>query len=117
MQAKLHGHRTTYQLAGCRCTPCRAAEALYRAHLRLRKAKGLHLLGALISPVEARLRIRQLQREGYTRGHIARLAGWQKPALSFTHRQRIRFRTWLRIRRVAQFAMCEGLDSSSADEI
>lgn len=107
-----HGTRTAYQ-KGCACTPCRAAEAAYRAQLRVRKAKGLPLLGALVSPVEARRRVRQLKLEEYPEPRIARMAGWREPRsrqVRFGQRERIRLWTLLRIRRVAQFAMLEGAD-------
>jgi hypothetical protein len=104
-----HGTRARYQL-GCRCLPCRASNACYIAQLRGRKARGLPLLGALISPVEARRRIRQLKLEGYTETRIAQMVGWRDRHLQCTAHARIRLRTLLRIRRVAAFAMLEGVD-------
>lgn len=101
------GMRSSYQ-AGCRCVPCRAAEAIYRAKLRKRKAKGLPLLGALISPVEARRRIRQLKGEGYTKARIADMAGWKNRHVQLGRQQRLRLATVLRIREIAKFAMLEG---------
>lgn len=35
-----HGHAWTYQTQGCRCDPCRAAQARYRKQLRHRHHKG-----------------------------------------------------------------------------
>lgn len=107
-----HGTRTCYQ-AGCKCTPCRAAEAAYRASLRTRHAKGLPILGALVSPVEARRRIRQLKGEGYPETRIASMAGWRDGRSRHVQLKdvpRIRLFTLLRIRRVAVFAMLEGVD-------
>ena len=101
------GTRGTYQ-AGCRCFACRVAESTYRAQHRRRKAKGLPTLGMLISPVEARRRIRQLKLEGYTKARIAAMAGWRNRHIQFSPRQRIRLATLLRVRRVARFAMLEG---------
>lgn len=104
-----HGTRSRYQ-AGCTCLPCRAANAVYAANLRGRKARHLPLLGALISPKDAARRIRQLKLEGYTAARIAQLAGFKDRHLQFTAHSRIRLRTYLRIRRVARFAMLEGHD-------
>jgi hypothetical protein len=103
------GSRSRYQ-AGCRCLPCRAANACYMAQLRGRQARGLPTLGQLISPTDAARRVRQLKREGYTETRIAQMAGWRDRHLQFIGRTRIRLRTYLRIRRVAQFAMLEGHD-------
>lgn len=104
-----HGTRSRYQ-AGCTCLPCRAAEAGYRAHLRGRQARGLPTLGLLISPATASRRIRQLKLEGYTVARIAALAGWKDRHIRLDRGVRIRLCTYLRIRRVAMFAMLEGDD-------
>jgi hypothetical protein len=118
-----HGERRTYQ-AGCTsgpdgtaCTLCRAAEAAYRANLRQRHLKGLPVLGLLVSPVEARRRVRQLKLEGYTAARIAAMAGWRNGHLQFGDRERIRLLTLLRIRRVAHFAMLEGVESDVVDPL
>lgn len=102
-----HGTRARYQ-RGCTCTPCKAAEAAYRANLRVKHLKGLPVLGVLVSPVEARRRVRQLTGEGYTKARVAAMAGWQNGHLQFGAHERIRLATLLRIRRVAIFAMLEG---------
>lgn len=107
-----HGTRACYQ-QGCGCTPCKAAEALYRSSLRLRHLKGLQLFGGLVSAVEARRRVRQFKDEGYTRRQIAVLAGYKNGHLQFTHQHRIRLSTLLRLRKVARWAMLEGESSAS----
>lgn len=118
-----HGERRTYQ-AGCTsgpdgtaCTLCRAAEAAYRATLRQKHLKGLPVLGVLVSPVEARRRVRQLKLEGYTVARIADMAGWRNGHVQFGSRERIRLLTLLRIRRVAAFAMLEGVDLPADDHL
>lgn len=105
----IHGTRSSYQ-AGCDCLPCKAAEAAYRADLRRRHLKRLPILGALVSPVEARRRVRQLKLEEYTVARIAQLAGWRNGRVQLGQRERIRLSTLVRIRRVARFAMLEGAD-------
>lgn len=104
-----HGTRSRYQ-AGCRCLPCRAAEAGYRARLRSRQVRGLPTLGMLISPKQAARRIRQLKGEGYTAARIAQLAGWKDRHVRLDRGLRIRLATHVRIRRVAVYAMLEGDD-------
>lgn len=119
-----HGTRSRYQ-AGCRCVPCRAAEAIYRAKLRKRKVKGLPPVGRVVSAIEARRRVRQLLREGYTRARLAEMAGRKgghlPPVLSNMRidpkRAGIRLRTHLLIRRIAIEAMLEGVDEASGDEL
>lgn len=102
-----HGTRGSYQ-AGCRCRPCRRAEAAYRAQLRTKHRCGRPILGVCISPVDARRRVRQLKREGYTAARIATLAGTGR--LQLTRSAQMRLSTFLRIRRVARFAMLDGAD-------
>lgn len=108
-----HGTRTTYQRQHCRCTPCKAAEAAYRSNLRLRKAKGQPILGALVSAVEARRRVRQLKLEEYPIARVERMGGWSPRTLQLDRQEQIRLSTLVRIRRVASFAMLEGADSAS----
>lgn len=64
-----------------------------------------------MSAVEARRRIRQLKREGYTETRIAQMAGWQDRHLQIGDRASVRLKTLARIRRVATFAMLEGADA------
>jgi hypothetical protein len=123
-ERRSHGQRRTYQ-AGCRCTPCKAAEAVYRSILRLRKAKGLPPVGKVVSAIEARRRIRQLLREGYTRARLAEMLGRRNgklpPVLSnMTVDPRhvgIRIRTLLRIRRIAAEAMLEGTQDQQDGDV
>jgi hypothetical protein len=51
-----HGTRTCYQ-AGCACTPCRAANAAYIAHLRASYRQHRIPLGHLVSASEAVRRV------------------------------------------------------------
>lgn len=110
-----HGTRGQYQ-AGCSCLPCRAAEATYRTSLRARHRHGLPILGALISPVEARRRIRQLKGEGYPVTRLEAMRGHRRLPRVLVNmtldpqRVRIRLATLLTIRRLAQHAMLEGVD-------
>ena len=76
--------------------------------MRARHVRQLPTLGSLISPKQAALRIRQLKLEGYTEARIAQMAGYRNGHLQLDRGLRIRLGTWLRIRRVAQFAMLEG---------
>jgi hypothetical protein len=110
-----HGTRACYK-RGCTCTPCKAAEAAYRADLRLKRLKGLPVLGVLVSPVEARRRIRQLKTEGYPETRIASMAGWadgRARHVQLGAARLIRFFTLRRIQKVADFAMLEGTDGAA----
>lgn len=103
-----HGTRKTYQREHCRCTLCRAANAAYIADLRAKHLKGKPILGALVSPVEARRRVRQLKLEEYPIARVERMGGWSPRTLQLDRQEQVRLSTLLRIRRVASFAMLEG---------
>lgn len=85
--------------AGCTCTPCRAAEARYRAGLRKRRAQGRPILGALVPAADTWRLLRQLRPEVLpaTYGAIALLLGYGYPMLQFGRQQvteRTRRRIW-----------------------
>jgi hypothetical protein len=81
-----HGTRARYQ-KGCRCTPCRAAEAGYRADLRRRHQRQLPILGRCISASEAWARVRVLRQEQFTDQQIT---GWASThAVRFTATSRV----------------------------
>lgn len=105
-----HGTRPDYQ-KGCRCTPCRAAEAAYRHQLRAKHLKGLPVLGQLVSASEAWARIRILKQEGFV---PAQITGWRDPRhlplRSFTPGQRVRLSTLLRLRRLCQLYLIQDED-------
>ena len=91
-----HGTRSGYQSAGCHCTPCRAAEARYRAALRLAHAKGQVRLGVLV-PAEAAYRpLRALRLEQYSWADLARRLGLRSGRLH-RHAGSVRLGTRLRI--------------------
>lgn len=101
-----HGRLAGYK-AGCKCLPCRCANADYEA--RRRRQAGT----AQGRAIEARRRVRQLEREGYTKARIALLCGWTDGRayhVTFRPGQVIRRSTLAKIRRVARFAMLEGVD-------
>lgn len=93
-----HGQRSTYQ-AGCACTPCRAAEAAYRAALRRRQGRGLPPLGSLVPASDTWQRIRAFQREGLSKAALAHALGLKSRELSL-HPVRVRLRTALKVRRL-----------------
>lgn len=104
-----HGTRAAYK-AGCVCVRCRAANTTYQVRRRLRR---LRAGDSRAWALEARRRVRQLEREGYTKTRIARLCGFANPRgyqVTFKPGQRIRWGTLRRILRVARFAMLEGVD-------
>lgn len=117
-----HGTRACYQ-RGCTCTPCKAAEAAYRSDLRLKHLKGLPVLGALVSPLEAQRRVRQFKLEGYVlhdetgleKPSVERLGRWRPRSLQLSRSECIRLSTALRIHRLARWAMLEGADSAAGD--
>lgn len=101
-----HGTRQTYR-TGCHCTPCRAANAAYIAHLRQLHAVGRKPLGALLSGAEAQRYIKALRIERFSRAEIARRLGLKSPKLRLDT-PRLRYRSVLRLRRLYRENMAEG---------
>lgn len=102
----MHGLRRTYQ-SGCRCFPCKVAEARYRSDLRRLHRLGKQPLGATISAVETWRRIRQLKAEQFSEAEIARRIGLTRPELRL-HPDRVRVKTMLLIRRLHRHMFGEG---------
>lgn len=107
-----HGERRTYQ-AGCSCTPCKAAEAAYRADLRKRHLKGLPILGALVSAVETRRQLRLLITEYETEDALAQRFGLHDPRVR-VGRHVVRVATALKVQRRYQLDILAGLDHPGA---
>lgn len=107
-----HGTRRDYQ-RGCRCTPCRAAEAAYRSSLRRLRASGKQPLGAKVSAVDTWRKIRQFKSEQFTQAEIARRLGLQSPQLQFD-RKRITLATSLKVARFYRLVILEGQDGPNA---
>ena len=91
-----HGPRRQYQ-AGCRCLPCRSANALYMTDLRTRYASGKPPLGQVLPRHVATRVLRSIQQEGIGWRDLARRLGVRR----FELRGRgVRWRTVLRLARV-----------------
>lgn len=109
MTERPHGTRARYQ-QGCDCTPCRAAEASYRANLRQRHLRGLPILGAYIPAHETWRQLRLLRTEYETEDVLARRMGYRDPRLRFG-RKRVRVFTALKVAKQYQFDILAGLAS------
>ena len=101
-----HGTRRQYQRHRCRCTPCRAAEATYRARLRARHAHQQPILGSHQSASSTWRMIHSLHAEGFTHGAIASLIGLRTRKLQFDT-ERVTLRTVLRVHHVFRTRFCE----------
>jgi hypothetical protein len=75
-----HGTRASYR-SGCRCTPCRAAEASYQRTLRREKARGQVHEGALVPAARTLREVRHLISEALTKASIAKALGLKRPRL------------------------------------
>lgn len=104
-----HGTRSTYQRLGCRCVPCKAANAHYVAAWTRDHAAGTVRLGSIISPAEALKRIRQMKAEKISGRAINRQNGLKDHALVL-HPSGITVRKLLRIRRIYRLHMLENRD-------
>jgi hypothetical protein len=103
-----HGIRQTYR-AGCRCCPCRAANAAYELDRARDHATGRLRLGSVINPAEAVKRIRQMKAEKISGRAVNRLSGLKDHPLVL-HPSGITVRKLLRIRRLYRLHMLENRD-------
>ena len=103
-----HGTRGAYQ-RGCRCRPCRAAEARYRSTLRATHRKGLTPLGSLVSAKAARKKVNALLIERFTRAEIARRLGLRSAKLRLSP-DAITARKAIQIHKLHAAVMAEGPD-------
>ena len=93
-----HGTRPTYQ-AGCRCEPCKQAEAVYRARLRACHRAGRLPLGHYLPATEAACLVQAFLRERFMKGQLAPRLGLERHTLCLAARQMIRLKTLLKLRR------------------
>ena len=100
MRPLIHGLRATYK-QGCRCVPCRAAEAAYRAQVRDQHRRGRLPFGAVIAAQGAWTIVRMLLSEGWSRTQIGHDLGLKWGRLQIG-RDVIRLRTLLRLRYLAR---------------
>lgn len=100
------GTRVAYR-RGCRCMPCRAAEAAYRRDLRLLHARGIHSWGMRLDAAEARQMLRAFRTEGQSRRETARRLGYLNPGPYRLYTQ-ITVRRFLKLRRLYRLTMAEG---------
>lgn len=107
-----HGERRMYR-SGCHCTPCRAAEAAYRANLRSRHARGRPILGAHVAAGDTWHLLRQLKPEFGSYGAIALLLGYGYPMLQFG-RHAITERTRRKIARLCRERLAVNTDLPSS---
>lgn len=100
----IHGTRGTYQRVGCRCTPCKAAEASYRAELRRRHAQGRPILGSPVDASQAIKMVKAMAVEGLTERELAWHLGLKEARVRW-QTTRIRVRSLLKLHRVYRLRM------------
>jgi hypothetical protein len=98
-----HGTRSTYQ-GGCRCLPCRAANAAYSQTYRAILRRGEHPAGQLQRASTAWRLIYSLRSEWFSQAEVARRLGYAFPKLQFNHRQ-MRGTTIAKVQRFYQQTM------------
>jgi hypothetical protein len=115
-----HGTRATYR-TGCRCTPCRAANAGYWRTWRTASQTGRPRLGARVSAVEAQRLIRLLLIEWRAlrraKSALSEALGLQHNLPRLTEQDQITLRTELRIRQFYRSRMLADPDRRRADPI
>jgi alpha-galactosidase len=96
----MHGTRATYRTAGCRCTPCRAANAAYWRAWWTATQTGQRPLGARIPAAEAHRVLKLLRLEWPTLGALARALGKHHDLARLRQARTITVRTELRLRQL-----------------
>ena len=71
-----HGTRRGYQVTGCHCDRCRAANTAYTQRYRALARAGRSVLGAHVAAADVARAIADLVDEGYTRAQIAGALGY-----------------------------------------
>lgn len=102
-----HGSRSTYQ-GGCRCTPCRAANAAYEAIYRAAKLRRQLMPGAIVRAPDAARQLRLLVTEYESRAALARRLGFKDRHLQFDTAS-LTLRNARKIRRLYETDILAGL--------
>ena len=102
----VHGERRTY-LAGCKCTPCRAANSAYEVCRRQQRARGERTLGQRVRATDAWRMIRTLLREQFGKHDLARRIGAPDHGLRL-NQQTINVLNMLRVQHFYNQIMAEG---------
>ncbi len=104
-----HGTRQAYR-SGCRCCPCRAANAQAQAQRRADRRAGRVTRGLLVNAAWARKRLRQLAIEEVPATRIAQQLGLKNRSLRL-HPSYITVWKLAKIKRVYDAYMAEGPDA------
>lgn len=94
-----HGERVTYR-RGCRCLPCRSANAAYERKRREARAAGKPLLGSRVPAHTTHIAMKLLRVEGFTHQTTAALLGWHHAYARVRQAPRVTLRTQLRVLRL-----------------
>jgi hypothetical protein len=101
-----HGTRARYR-HGCRCLPCKAANARALTDWRRARKAGRVPLGALVPAVEAHRIIKVLRAEWQTKAALARDLGRHHDLARLSQQDMITVRMLLRIRYLYRVRMLE----------
>ena len=108
-----HGTRPTYR-TGCRCTPCRAANAAYWRAWHAAHHTGRPRLGARVSAVEAQRLIRLLliewRAQRGAKGLLSAARGLRRHLARLRQQDRVTLRTELKIRQFYRARMLANPD-------
>lgn len=95
-----HGQRTTYR-RGCRCAPCKSANAEAERQRRRAWLQGKPPMGSLVTASDSLQILASLAREQYSAGYVAALLGL-KSRCPRLHTGRITLRNALKVKRLAR---------------
>jgi hypothetical protein len=95
-----HGTRRRYQVDGCSCPFCVAANTAYMTVYRQRQRLGRPVLGAHVAGTEAATIVADLVDEGFLKAQIATWLGHRWPVLRFRAGAGVTLRTVLRLKAI-----------------
>lgn len=104
-----HGHRTTYQ-DGCRCVPCKAANAQYQRALYALRQQGKAPMGSFVDAGTVRKLVKGMLIEGFTFAEIARRLGVKCERFRVCT-DKVTVRKFLQVRRLYRAISLEGPES------
>lgn len=105
--ALLADHGTLKRYKGCRCTPCRKANAKYEQKRAKQHIMGKPPLGSLVSATEARRLVRRLEAEHISQKAIAQEGCGLRLSSLRLDTEVITLRRHLQIRRYARMKLAE----------
>lgn len=102
-----HGIRATYE-RGCRCTPCRAANARYWSHWFHARKSGKPLLGSRVNAARTHILMKVIRTEGISHGALDQDLAWWGHYSRVRNARTVTLRTALKVARYYRLRVADG---------